>query len=295
MSETAIEAHAIHARYAHAGGESDRSGGRTGEALSGVSLTLGAGELVCVLGPNGAGKSTLIRVLAGTLPVARGEVRLFGRDIATVPRREVATALAVVPQQNEIAWGFAVREAVMMGRAPHQDGWMRATENDQRIVEAALARCDLTHLAERATSDLSGGEQKRVAIARALAQEPKVLLLDEPGAFLDLRHQAELYDLLAASVARDRLACLVVLHDLNVASQYATRVVLAKDGRFLATGSVDEVMTRANLRATFDAALHCGVDPRTGAKFFVPLRRAKGASDAVLTKSRCSILRAPSA
>ncbi len=120
---------------------------------------------------------------------------------------------------------------------------MRASDEDKRVVGEALAQCDLGALAERRVDELSGGEQKRVAIARALAQKPRVLLLDEPAAFLDVRHQIALYDLLAESVAREDLACLVVMHDLNVASQYATRVVLAKEGRFVAVGAVDEVMT----------------------------------------------------
>ena len=237
-----------------------------------MSLTLARGELVCVLGPNGAGKSTLLRVLAGTLAPVRGEVLLFGRPIGEIERREVARTLAVVPQQSDVAWGFAVRDVVAMGRAPHQDGWMRASVDDRRVVADVLERCDLIALAERPVDELSGGEQKRVAIARALAQKPRVLLLDEPAAFLDVRHQIALYDLLAESVAREDLACLVVMHDLNVASQYATRAVLAKEGKLVAVGTVDEVMTYARLRETFDADLYCGVNELKGTRFFIPMR-----------------------
>ncbi len=260
----AIEARDVHARYASTRG--------TADPLAGVSLALEAGELVCILGPNGAGKSTLMRVLAGTLAPARGEVTLFGKAMAASDRRDVARVLAVVPQQSEVAWGFAVRDVVTMGRAPHQDGWMRAGEEDRRVVSEVLELCDLTQLASRPVDELSGGEQKRVAIARALAQKPRVLLLDEPAAFLDVRHQIALYDLLAQSVAREKLACLVVMHDLNVAAQYATRVVLAKEGRFVAVGAVDEVMTYARLRETFDADLYVGVNELRGTRFFVPMR-----------------------
>ncbi len=271
MAEIAIEARELHASYPASPGR-PKGAGALGEPLAGVSLSLAAGELVCVLGPNGAGKSTLLRVLAGTLAPARGEVLLFGRSMASLERREVARTLAVVPQLSEVAWGFAVRDVVTMGRAPHQEGWLRASDEDKRVVNEVLDRCDLVRLAERAVNELSGGEQKRVAIARALAQKPRVLLLDEPAAFLDVQHQIALYDLLAESVARDRLACLVVMHDLNVASQYATRVVLAKGGRFVAVGTVDEVMTYRKLRETFDADLYCGVNELTGTRFFVPMR-----------------------
>jgi len=160
----------------------------------------------------------------------------------------------------------------MMGRAPHQDGWMRASDEDRRVVADVLARCDLEALATRAVEQLSGGEQKRVAIARALAQRPRVLLLDEPAAFLDVRHQIALYDLLAESVAREKLACLVVMHDLNAAAQYATRVALAKGGKLVAVGAIEDVMTYRRLRETFDADLYCGLNELTGTRFFVPMR-----------------------
>jgi iron complex transport system ATP-binding protein len=165
-----------------------------------------------------------------------------------------------------------VREVVAMGRAPHQGGWMRATAADLTIVDEALIRCDLVLLADRAVADLSGGEQKRVAIARALAQKPKVLLLDEPSAFLDVRHEIELYDRLAEEVAKEKLACVVIMHDLNVAAQYASRVVLMKRGRIIAEGEVEEVMTYARLKETFDADLYCGVNELLGTRFFLPMR-----------------------
>jgi iron complex transport system ATP-binding protein len=162
---------------------------------------------------------------------------------------------------------------VTMGRAPHQGAWMRHTEADTASITAALERCDLVGLASRPAHALSGGEQKRVAIARALAQEPQVLLLDEPGAFLDVRHQLDLYELLAAEVKERQLACLVVMHDLNVAAQFADRIVLMKDARIVAAGVVDEVMTWKTLKETFDADLYCGVNDLTGVRFFLPMRK----------------------
>ena len=241
------------------------------EPLAGVSLTVDARALVCVLGPNGAGKSTLLRVMSGTLAPSRGEVTLLGTSLGAWDRARIARHVAVVPQTSEVALGYRVRDVVMMGRAPHQDAWMRATPDDERAVDEALERCDLRALATRRVDELSGGEQKRAAIARALAQSPDVLLLDEPGAFLDVRHQVMLYDLLD-DVRQGGMACVVVLHDLNVAAQYATKVVLMKGGRIVADGSIEEVMTYTRLKETFDADLYCGVNDVNGARFFLPMR-----------------------
>lgn len=260
-------------------GQGSSSANAAKNQLLDVDLGLGAGELVCVLGPNGAGKTTLVRVGSGLLQPSSGEVRLLGSNVADMARADVARSLAVVEQQQELAMGFTVREVVAMGRAPHQSTWMRPSERDEAVVLEALQRCDLVELASRPAHALSGGEQKRVAIARALVQEPKVLLLDEPGAFLDVKHQLDLYELLAAEVKGRELACLVVMHDLNVAAQFADRIVLMKRGRVVAAGTVDEVMTWKTLKETFDADLYCGVNDLTGARFFLPMRaRSTGAA-----------------
>ena len=245
------------------------------ELLHEVDVTLGAGELVCVLGPNGAGKTTLVRVASGLLAARGGAVKLLGADLGTLTRADIAKSLAVVEQQQDVALGFTVKDIVTMGRAPHQGPWMRISQRDETIVAEALARCDLVALSSRPAHALSGGEQKRVAIARALAQEPKVMLLDEPGAFLDVRHQLDLYELLAAEVKGHELACLIVMHDLNVAAQFADRIVLMKNGRIVAAGTVEETMTWKTLKETFDADLYCGVNDLTGARFFLPMRATK--------------------
>ncbi len=242
-----------------------------------MTLEVAAGQMLCVLGPNGAGKTTLVRVASGVLAPRSGEVRLLGEPLVGRSRSDVARVLAVVEQTQEIAGSFTVREVVAMGRAPHQGGWMRSSEEDEHIIDDALARCDLVGLASRPARALSGGEQKRVAVARALVQEPKVLLLDEPGAFLDVRHQLDLYELLATEVKERGLACLVVMHDLNVAAQFADRVVLMKDGRVIAAGEVADVMTWKTLKETFDTDLYCGVNDLTGARFFLPMRRKTSA------------------
>jgi iron complex transport system ATP-binding protein len=244
--------------------------GAAQDELQSVNLHVNAGEMVCVLGPNGAGKTTLVRVASGLLAPRTGAVSLLGRPLHEETRVGIAKVLAVVEQMQELAEGFSVREVVAMGRAPHQDAWMRLGDEDQRIVDDALASCELTSLRDRSARELSGGEQKRVAVARAFAQSPKVLLLDEPGAFLDVRHQLELYRLLAKAVARESLACLIVMHDLNVAAQYADRIVLMKNGSVVASGTVRDVLTETIVNDTFDCALYRG--ERDGVPFFLPQR-----------------------
>lgn len=259
----ALSLRGVSARYGSAG---------RGDALVEADLVLRTGELACVLGPNGAGKSTLLRVLSGLLAPAAGEVALFGEPLSRLDRREIARVLAVVPQDDEVAFGFTVREVVQMGRAPHQGVWMRGDAEDARAVERALDQCDLASLADRPAQELSAGERKRVAIARALAQAPRVLLLDEPTSTLDVRHQIAVFDLLAEKAEEEGLACLAVIHDLNLAAQYASTVVLMKEGRVTASGTVADVMTYRRLGETFDADLYCGENDVTGARFFLPMR-----------------------
>ncbi len=271
-------------------GVSARYGNADGFALADVSLEVAAGEVVAVLGPNGAGKSTLLRAMAGTLAPASGRVVLEGTDVAKVERRVLARSVAFVTQSSEVAFGFSVRDVVMMGRAPHQGNWMTAADEDVRAVDEAMRALDLDAFATRRVDALSGGEQKRVAIARGLAQlggldgrdamngrdaamRPRLLLLDEPGAFLDVRHALALYDLLCELAEKKSMAIVVTMHDINAAAQYASRVALLKDGALVAIGSIEEVLTYKRLRETFDADLYCGVNDVTGARFFLPMRK----------------------
>lgn len=246
--------------------------------LSDVSLDLVPGKLVAVLGPNGAGKSTLIGALTGTVQRSAGQVRLGGKPIEALSREAIARAIAVVPQSIDVAFGFSVRDVVAMGRAPHQGAMMIATPGDDARVDAALARTDLAGVAHRRVDALSGGEQRRVAIARALCQEASTLLLDEPTAFLDIRHARDVYALLRAEVTRQDLACLLVVHDPNAAAQYADEIVLLREGRVLARGDVATVMTYRLLRDLYDADLYVGVNEVDGSRYFVPMRAPERAN-----------------
>jgi iron complex transport system ATP-binding protein len=245
------------------------------DVLRGVSLAVRSGELVAVLGPNGAGKSTLVRVLAGLHRPTTGRVTLGGEDVVTLDRRGVAQRLAVVPQATDVALGFRVREVVAMGRAPFQGALMAESDADRARVADALSRCDLSEKAERPVEELSGGEQRLVAIARALAQDAPSLLLDEPGAHLDVKHAHAVYGLVRDEVDRRGLACVAVLHDLNAAAQYADRIVLMKDGAVEADGPVDEVMTWRRLGDVFGVDLYVGVNEIEGTRYFVPMRPKK--------------------
>lgn len=261
-TELALAAAGISARY-------DEKGEL---AVDDVSFDLRSGELIAVLGPNGAGKTTLVRLLSGIQKTISGNVTIFGAPISSLDRSALAKKIAVVRQTEPIAFGFSVREVVMMGRAPHQTGWLRATREDDAIVEAAMKRMDVLELADRQARELSGGEARRVAIARAFAQTPKILLLDEPGAFLDVRHQLALYDRLANEVKENNLACMVVMHDLNMATQYADRIVLMQNGKLIACGTPREVMTEARVHDVFGARLLAGVHPKSNAPYFLPTR-----------------------
>jgi iron complex transport system ATP-binding protein len=227
-------------------------GQRDPMALERVSMEVRPGELTALLGPNGSGKSTLLRLAAGLLPPSEGRVWVFGRDLRAMDRRELARGVAFLVQNESVALGYRVRDVVSMGRAPHQNAWMQERTEDRRVVAEALLQCDLDALAERRVDELSVGEQRRVALARALAQEPRLLLLDEPSAFLDVRHRLALHELLARIVARGSIACVVAMHELEAAAQLATGVVLLRGGRVVAAGRPDEVMTSGRLREVFD-------------------------------------------
>ncbi len=223
-------------------------GGR--RLLADVDLDVGPGTWTAVLGPNGAGKTTLLRVLAGTLPPSAGAVTLDGRSIESLERRAVAQVLAVVPQDVPEAPGYSAREVVAMGRAPHQRPWARPSKEDDAIVDEAIGRCGVAEHAGREFASLSGGERRRVLVAQALAQRPKILLLDEPAAFLDLPGAASLFDLLAAEVARG-MAIVTVVHDLGLSLQYMSHALLLSAGRVVSAGPTDEVLRESALTAAF--------------------------------------------
>ncbi len=226
-------------------------GGGRREVLRGVDLALEAGELVALLGTNGSGKTTLLRCLAGTLTPSGGEISFDGRPLAGWRRDALARRVAVLPQQLELPDGFRVAELVAMGRAPHARRLFGSTAEDERAIERALRDADAADLADRWLEELSGGERQRLLVAMALAQEPDLLLLDEPTLHLDLAHQVAL--LAAIRRLRDQrgLTVLAVLHDLNLAAAFAPRVAVLDEGRVVADGPPAEVLSTDLVRRVF--------------------------------------------
>jgi len=244
-------------------------------AVEEVSFLARAGELVALVGPNGAGKSTLLRLSAGLFAPRSGTVRVGGLEAHTAPRRALARVCALVPQEPRAPWPFTVREAVMMGRAPHQGLLALPGPLDRGAVEGALAACDLTSVADRRLDELSGGERRRVFFARALAQEPRVLLLDEPTAFLDLAHQVSAMEM-ARVAARAGLCVVAVLHDLNLAAAAADRLLVLSRGRVVADGPPGPVLTAERVREVWGLPVWRGENSASGAPVVLPLWDAKG-------------------
>jgi iron complex transport system ATP-binding protein len=210
--------------------------------VDGVSLNLRPGRIVGLLGPNGAGKSTLIRLAAGLLMPRRGMVLLEGRDIGAWSRRDVARLVAVLPQDAVIPPAFTGREIALMGRSPHL-GWLAAEgPADLAAVERALEQADAVAFADRRVGELSGGERQRLLLARALAQEPSVLLLDEPTVHLDLGHQLAMLELVVGLARTQGMAVLAVYHDLNLAAQSCDELMVLADGKIALRGAPDDVL-----------------------------------------------------
>ncbi len=239
-------------------------------ALSRVSCQVRKSELVAVVGPNGSGKTTLLRALLGLVPVEQGLVLVEGRAVGQWPRRLLAQTIGVVAQQEEVVFPLRVADAVMMGRYAHLGALSGPGARDRAAVQRALERCDIADLADRRVDSLSGGEWKRVRVARALAQEPRALVLDEPTASLDIRHEMELFELVRQLV-EDGLAGLVVTHQLNLAARFAHRIILLSRGELVADGSPGEVLKREILTRTFEWPLAI-TNWRDGSPQVVPVR-----------------------
>ena len=234
--------------------------------LRDVDLTVSPSEVVALVGPNGAGKSTLLRALAGDKPASAGRVLLDGRPIEDYRPRDLALRRAVLPQQAVIQFAFTAREVVEMGRAPYGSD----EEADAAIVTRSLEHAEAGHLADRIYPSLSVGEQSRVSLARVLAQETPILLLDEPTAALDLRHQGLVMSL-CRRIARAGGTVLVVLHDLNLAAGFADRVVLLCDGRLVADGTPVDTLTESLLSDVFACPIAVVAHPARGGPLVLPL------------------------
>lgn len=236
-----------------------------------VSVELAEGERAALLGPNGAGKSTLLRAITGRHPLRGGRVELWGRDLRQIRPRERAQLVAVVPQEMTTPMAFTVRELVALGRSVPRGWWGRLNATDRQAIEEALAETDTLGVAERYYTELSGGEKQRVIIALALAQTPRVLLLDEPTAHLDIVHRLEILRLLERLNRERGLTVLMTSHDLNLAAEFFPRLILMNHGRIVASGAPAEVLREDRLREVFGCRLLVRPGP-TGALMVTPER-----------------------
>ncbi len=219
--------------------------------LHGITFDVQSGEVLALIGPNGVGKSTLIRAISGSVSIASGQVLIDARDLRQLSIEQRARLVAVVPQAVRLPESFTVLDTVLMGRTPYI-GWLgRESEADQKAAFDAMDRTCTLELTARRIGELSGGEQQRVLIARALAQSAKTLLLDEPTAHLDLKHQADILTLVRDLAHDEGFAVLIVLHDLNLAALYADRVALLSNGQLVALGTPEEVLTTDRLSPVY--------------------------------------------
>ncbi len=228
--------------------------------LHDVGLTVARGAMVALAGPNGSGKSTLLALLAGTRRPASGAVEVLGRPLASYERRELARLVAVVPQDTSVTFPYTVAEMVLMGRAPYRPRLGLEGPRDVAVVERVMAETGVLDLAHRRITEVSGGERQRVIVARALAQEPAILLLDEPTTHLDLRHAAEILDLVAVVNRTRGVTVVAVLHDLTSAAVYFERVVFMRDGSLVADGSPSDTITVETIRRVFDTEVRVDTD-----------------------------------
>jgi iron complex transport system ATP-binding protein len=246
-------------------------------AVAGVSLTLNAGEVTAIIGPNGAGKSTLLRALNGAVKITSGNIELEGVPFTSYSRRSISRCIAAVAQEADLRFPVTVLEFVLGGRyawaAVSSWGW--ETRHDLEIAEAVLSETQLHEFAGRMMNELSGGERQRAVLARALATEAAILLLDEPTANLDLGHQAAILELVRQRCDQRRACAAVVTHDLNLAAEFADRLLLLKDGRTVAFGPAADVLNRQLLREVFEVSVLVDAHPVTGVPRVTPVHERR--------------------
>lgn len=243
--------------------------------VHGVDLDVPMGRVSVVVGANGCGKSTLLRGLGRILRPVEGSIELAGRDIHRMRPREVAAVLGLLPQQPVAPEGITVADLVGRGRHPHQGAFRRWSATDADAVARALAMTDTQDLATRRVEELSGGQRQRVWVAMMLAQDPRILLLDEPTTYLDIAHQVDLLDLLADLNEQRGTTVVMVLHDLNLAARYAHHLVVMSEGRVLREGVPSAVLDAECVREAFGLEARVIADPVTGCPLVVPVGRTR--------------------
>jgi len=254
------------------------------KVLEDVRLSVKGGDFVGILGPNGSGKTTLLKSISRTLKPYKGTILLNEADIYSLKSVDVAKQMAVVPQDTSIGFNFSALDIVLMGRNPHMKRFQMESEKDMTVARKVMNLTNIWHLAERPINELSGGEKQRVIIARALAQEPKILLLDEPLTHLDIMNQLEIMDLVKDLCVKEKLVVLAVFHDFNLAARYCKSAIMLKDSRIFAAGNLTEVLTSENIKSVFNVDAIVQKHLVTNSIFVVPLSPQKASS-----YKKCSI------
>ncbi|MFC9430837.1 ABC transporter ATP-binding protein [Streptomyces sp. NPDC056987] len=251
------------------------------EVVNGLNVAIPPGRITMIVGPNACGKSTLLRSMARLLTPTGGSVLLDGRDIQAMPTKEVAAVLGILPQSPVAPDGITVSDLVGRGRYPHQGWFRRWTAEDDAAVAQALLATDVLELAARPVDELSGGQRQRVWIAMALSQHTDILLLDEPTTFLDISHQLDVLDLLTDLNRTYGSTIVVVLHDLNLACRYADHLVAMKDGRIVAEGAPQEIVSASLVTEVFGMRCSVTEDPASRTPMIVPMGRHHIAGETV--------------
>jgi len=254
------------------------------KVLDNISFTAEVGELIGLVGPNGSGKTTLLKILDGLLKPKVGSVYLDGRKLQNLRLDEIARTIAMVPQDSAANSEFTVFEIVMMGRTPHLKRFSLEGAEDEKKVKKWMELTETIHLAERRMTEISGGERQRVIIARALAQEPKVLLLDEPTANLDICYQLQIMNLIKDLTRRLNLIAICAIHDLNLAARYCDKLILLSEGKIVAIGKPIEVITAENLRKVFKIDVKIAYDPETDSINIIPIKPLKDETSSSMEK-----------
>ena len=248
-----------------------------GLVLHDINLSLEAGEMVGLLGPNGSGKTTLLKLASGILKPKQGEIKLGGSNLNQLSRKSIARSVAVVPQQFHMPFAFTTSEVVMLGRIPFIKALTGETAADRQAVAAAVELVGITELTQRRFDELSGGERQKITLAMALAQQPKLLLLDEPTVHLDISHQVDTLELVRSLNVEQGLTVIAAMHDLNLASLYFDRLILLKEGRISAEGTPAQVLTEDIIREVFSASVRVEPHPATGVPHIVVMPKGSTA------------------
>lgn len=245
------------------------------EVIKNFSMDINTGEIVSILGPNGSGKSTIINAIGKFISHQEGMIYLDTCNMARMGVKEVAKKMSILSQVNQSPDDFTVRDLIYYGRLPHKKWYEQKNEKDEEIINWAIAETSLESLCEKRVATLSGGERQRVWIALALAQEPKVLMLDEPTTYLDICHQIEVLELVKKLNKRLDLTIIMVLHDLAHAARYSDRVIVLKDGEMVASGAPETVLTKELIRSVYHVDAYIANEESMGGLTIFPIRICK--------------------